>query len=1401
MNVMDTRYRGMAVAATLVALALLFSLPLFAGQPKHPRIPASYPKSDVMLQGFYWNSTPGGIWWDSLAKLAPRIASAGIGGVWVPSPAKGASGQYSMGYDLYDHFDFGEYNQQGSVATRFGTRQQLVNMINVFHANGVQVYADAVMGHMNGGEQKVPYDCKPYPSYPDSGWLVFNYPAGSGRFKKTARSFYPNQTTCDVNPPYHGPSDPIYKFGEVLAHSQSNVKDSLIVWGQYLRQALGFDGFRIDEAKTIDPIFMGPWLAQANSNGFAVAEVYDGTGNIQNWLYWVQQFGGNCTVFDFPLRFDLKSMCDNTPGSWDMNWLDGSGLVNNGTSGFNVTTFVDNHDLDRIGWDGSIDNGHSPIVNNKMMAYAYIMFSEGKPCIWFRDYFTYGLDGPIDTLVWIRQNYIWGGTTKRSGLSPYYIGSSDDQTSQSKYLYVARRDGGNGHPAAYIVINAHPTEWRGVWVNSSYPNQPFRDFTGASIDHNSQGDGRVDLWAPPRSYAIFIPDTTQKINFPPFVSNPPVQYAYINTPYQYQLMMGDPNRDSLTIKLTGQPSWLTLSPAGLLSGTPGSADKRTSTVHLLLTDPSGDTASATWTLNVVDHPVMDGTFEGTNIWGSPLSVGDTTGWEGARAKNLYVTTDSTYVYVGADIRAAKWMTWAFLINTRYGGGSSDSWSRSITYTHNNLPDYIIRGTFTNYTEIHTWNGSAWSGIGTQAASTEYGADITLDTLQDGWVEARIPRASLGNPKVFAVQFFLTGDQNYEATFAACPTDQITTAWSGITTHLHIWAYQGTKRLTGVTLQSPQSATVPSGGNITASARTFGLGITDSAGAGAGIQTWIGLNSSNTNPATWSTWIPAAYAADFSGSDEYRASVGSTLSGGTWYYASRFQYNGGAYQYGGWSIVGGGAWDSISNVSGILTVVDPPAVPILSGPSDSAINQPLSPTLQWQAVSGAQTYRLQVSSSAGFGTTVFDDSTLTGTSKKIGPIANGIYFWHVRAKNIAGTSAWSGTRMFSVFVPSMLVTVHTSWNMVSLPLTVMDGSRQSLFPHSISNAFTWGSGSSYLRQDTLHAGPAYWLKFPSPDTVTLTGYPAAVETIQVRAGWNMIGSVSSEISTSSIIERPRPMIRSPFFTYASNYRQSTTIIPGAGYWVKTDTSGFLVLQSGPVSYEISLRSQVVQQGVFDTLRVTDSAGHDAILLISRAQAGTSGQTGYELPPVPPEDLFDVRFSSQRYCEGAGADEVKELPVLLQGVVYPAVVMFKSHDAQGGLSIKIDGNTIPLTGGGSITVEHQPARLAVAVSGKSGIPQSWSLAQNFPNPFNPSTAIRFGLPVAANIRLSVFDLLGREVALLFNGKEDAGYHTVAWNGVDQSGYPVPSGVYLCRVTAIPADGNAPAWTAVRKMILVR
>ncbi len=86
---------------------------------------------------------------------------------------------------------------------------------------------------------------------------------------------------------------------------------------------------------------------------------------------------------------------------------------------------------------------------------------------------------------------------------------------------------------------------------------------------------------------------------------------------------------------------------------------------------------------------------------------------------------------------------------------------------------------------------------------------------------------------------------------------------------------------------------------------------------------------------------------------------------------------------------------------------------------------------------------------------------------------------------------------------------------------------------------------------------------------------------------------------------------------------------------------------------------------------------------------------------------------------------------------------------------------------------------AIGSKSediSLPREYSLSNNYPNPFNPVTRIEFALPEAGMTRLIIYDIVGREIAILLDGEMDAGFHNVTWNANE-----VASGIYFYRLTS--------------------
>jgi flagellar hook assembly protein FlgD len=100
---------------------------------------------------------------------------------------------------------------------------------------------------------------------------------------------------------------------------------------------------------------------------------------------------------------------------------------------------------------------------------------------------------------------------------------------------------------------------------------------------------------------------------------------------------------------------------------------------------------------------------------------------------------------------------------------------------------------------------------------------------------------------------------------------------------------------------------------------------------------------------------------------------------------------------------------------------------------------------------------------------------------------------------------------------------------------------------------------------------------------------------------------------------------------------------------------------------------------------------------------------------------------------------------------------------------------------------------------GLPTSFAVDQNFPNPFNPSTTIRYALPMQAQVTLKVYNMLGQEVTTLVNTQQTGGYYTAVWDGTTRFGSHVSSGVYTYRLDATAIDGRT--LSTQRKMVMLK
>jgi len=493
---------------TLLAAALLF-LASCAKEATTPTAPApaslatasndATATNGVMMQAFYWDvpqTTSGQTWWQVLGGKASELKSAGITALWLPPAYKG-SGINDVGYGVYDRYDLGEFNQKGTVATHYGTLAQLQSCISALHGQGVQVYEDMVMNHLTsadaqeqfnvGGTNYNVYTSFTYPGrankYSTYQWHYYNF---NGTQQAPNNGWY-QWNAWDFQPYANGDAyDNL--LGSEIRYADQNQVNETISWGNWMTTTLNLDGYRLDATKHMLTSFVNSWLdnVKGTSGRFAVSEAW--FRNLTDLNNYASATGGRTSLFDVPLHYTFADM-SNGNGSWDMRGLQFAGFTE--ANGPLSVSFVDNHDTDQTG--GAL---YSPVANLKMLAYSYILTREkGYPCVFYKDYYNYGLGAQIKTLIGIRQGHAFG-----SGYEYTSVNDAD--------VYAYSRAGDASHTGLLELLN-DGSNAASKAVTTPFKNATLTDLTGnttgtVTTDANGLGTFRVNA----RSYAVWVPSGT-----------------------------------------------------------------------------------------------------------------------------------------------------------------------------------------------------------------------------------------------------------------------------------------------------------------------------------------------------------------------------------------------------------------------------------------------------------------------------------------------------------------------------------------------------------------------------------------------------------------------------------------------------------------------------------------------------------------------------------------------------------------------------------------------------------------------------------------------------------------------------------------------------------------------------
>ena len=110
-------------------------------------------ENKTMMQYFEWYIKPEEKLWKKIVIEAEKLSKLGITDIWLPPAYKAAGGKYDTGYGVYDLYDLGEFDQKGSIETKYGTKDEYLKAIDELHKNGIKVYADIVLNHKMGADE------------------------------------------------------------------------------------------------------------------------------------------------------------------------------------------------------------------------------------------------------------------------------------------------------------------------------------------------------------------------------------------------------------------------------------------------------------------------------------------------------------------------------------------------------------------------------------------------------------------------------------------------------------------------------------------------------------------------------------------------------------------------------------------------------------------------------------------------------------------------------------------------------------------------------------------------------------------------------------------------------------------------------------------------------------------------------------------------------------------------------------------------------------------------------------------------------------------------------------------------------------------------------------------------
>jgi hypothetical protein len=371
-------------------------------------------------------------------------------------------------------------------------------------------------------------------------------------------------------------------------------------------------------------------------------------------------------------------------------------------------------------------------------------------------------------------------------------------------------------------------------------------------------------------------------------------------------------------------------------------------------------------------------------------------------------------------------------------------------------------------------------------------------------------------------------------------------------------------------------------------------------------------------------------------------------------------------------------------------------------------------------------------------------------------------------------------------------IASGWNMLSLPVNVLDNNYLTLFPNAVTGTL-YGYSGSYFVTEMIVNGEGYWLKFPGQEMTEVNGEDRTEVVIALEAGWNMVGGPNCNVPLGSVIDPGGILVPGTLYGYSGGYTQSSSIDATKAYWIKTSQAGTITISCSSLPNESKEEKLILPKETiedFSEIEISDASGNEQTIYFGGELGKNINIESFSLPPLPPVGSFDVRLTGDYRLS-----ESDEVSVRIQSSAYPLIVKLRNvnpNKLEGYVLKEIvngeETDSYNIEEGREIIIRNKEVT-GLRITKQQSIPVTYNLEQNYPNPFNPSTTIKFSLPEATNVQLNIYNTLGQKVAEIVNTNLEAGYHSYEWEAGE-----VASGIYIYEL-------RTDKFISTKKMVLLR